>query len=80
MLFIVIITLKEDQSQHTNIKKAYNYETTKIELLPGQNRTPVGVHRNDNNSIAAKLLKGVEKSHKKDENLLEQSLQCRIGV
>lgn len=66
-------TLKEDHAKE-NPKKAYSYEATKIELLPGQSENPVGFSRNDNNSISgAKLLQGVEKSYEPGKKLLDDS-------
>lgn len=72
-IYRVKITLKEDRTQATKTK-AYSYEATKIELLDGLSAAPVGTPRNSNSSItAAKLLKDIDKSHKKGEKLLDYS-------
>ena len=72
-IYRVKITLKEDRTQATKTK-TYSYEATKIELLDGLSAAPVGTPRNSNSSItAAKLLKDIDKSHKKGEKLLDYS-------
>lgn len=67
-------TIKEATNREE--QKAYTYEVTKIELLEdhkGQSNDGT-TQRTTNNSISgAKLLKDVEKSHKKGEKLLDYS-------
>lgn len=69
----VKVTLKRDRTQKAG-KNLYSYETTKIELLAGQNGDPVGTPRYSNNSITGtNLLNGVEKSYEKGEKILDHS-------
>ena len=72
-VYRVKITLKADIS-NSEAKKAYSYETTKIELLAGQHEEAVTSSRNSNNSITgANLLNGVEKSYGNGEKILNSS-------
>ena len=72
-VYRVKVTLKLDTSNGNGVG-AYSYETTKIELLAGQNEYAVTNSRNSNNSISgAKLLQNVESSKQKGKKLLDFS-------
>ena len=62
VLYRVKVTLKEDPSSGKP-NGAYSYETTKIELMDGQNGQAVTSPRNSNNSISfANLLQNIKNS------------------